>query len=422
MMYSRTNLNRIFLLAIITFVVLTVYQSIRRSDVSSDSPQPQTFKRVDNMPTVISHPPSDNLPFNSTPSSHYDSPYIRSALSFQNDPEYIKPGSVKAAIVILCRNSEYSQLVNTLIQFEYVFNSKYNYPYVFLNNVPFTEEFKKGVQKITRARVKFGLVPRRHWEYPDWVNQTYAKECRDDLQRKNIIYGGSESYRFMCRYYSGFFYKHPLLQQYDYFWRVEPGVQFTCNINEDPFSAMASRNKIYGFTISLFELRDTIPTLWQTVKQYMKTYPNDIPEHNTLKFAWNERNGDYNGCHFWTNFEIADLRFFRSEKYNRFFDYLDSTGKFFYERWGDAPVHSIAAALFLSPDQIHFFENIGYKHDPFQHCPLSIETQVASECTCGADESFDFKPHSCLRWYYYAVKQALKGRFVNWKAALLKGD
>ena len=33
---------------------------------------------------------------------------------------------------------------------------------------------------------------------------------------------------------------------------------------------------------------------------------------------------------------------------------------YFQQRWGDAPVHSIAAALFSKPSQIHFFEDIGY--------------------------------------------------------------
>jgi alpha 1,2-mannosyltransferase len=49
-----------------------------------------------------------------------------------------------------------------------------------------------------------------------------------------------------------------------------------------------------------------------------------------------------------------------------YFEYLDKAGGFYYERWGDAPVHSIAAALFARKDQIHFFQDIGYRHEPFQ--------------------------------------------------------
>lgn len=49
-----------------------------------------------------------------------------------------------------------------------------------------------------------------------------------------------------------------------------------------------------------------------------------------------------------------------------YFEHLDKAGGFYYERWGDAPVHSIAAALFARKDQIHFFQDIGYRHEPFQ--------------------------------------------------------
>lgn len=42
-----------------------------------------------------------------------------------------------------------------------------------------------------------------------------------------------------------------------------------------------------------------------------------------------------------------------------FFNYLDKSGGFFYERWGDAPVHSIAVALFLDKSEVEYFENIG---------------------------------------------------------------
>lgn len=33
------------------------------------------------------------------------------------------------------------------------------------------------------------------------------------------------SYRHMCRWNSGFFYKHPRLRDFDWYWRVEPDVR-----------------------------------------------------------------------------------------------------------------------------------------------------------------------------------------------------
>jgi Glycolipid 2-alpha-mannosyltransferase len=40
----------------------------------------------------------------------------------------------------------------------------------------------------------------------------------------------------------------------------------------------------------------------------------------------------YNMCHFWSNFEIARLDWFRSKEYNDFFDMMDRSGGFWVER------------------------------------------------------------------------------------------
>ena len=54
----------------------------------------------------------------------------------------------------------------------------------------------------------------------------------------------------MCRFNSGFFFRHPLLQQYKYYWRVEPDVHFHCVVDEDPFLYMEDHDKVYGTSLA----------------------------------------------------------------------------------------------------------------------------------------------------------------------------
>ena len=138
-----------------------------------------------------------------------------------------------------------------------------------------------------------------------------------------------------------------MLKPFDYYWRVEPGVGFHCKLDEDPFKFMRDNNKIYGYVISLIELASTVPTLWKAVYEFMGKYPQYITHPNSLYFLSDDHGSTWNYCHFWSNFEIADMRFFRSEAYETFFKFLDEKGGFFYERWGDAPVHSIAVIFFF---------------------------------------------------------------------------
>ena len=78
-----------------------------------------------------------------------------------------------------------------------------------------------------------------------------------------------------------------------------------------------------------------------------------------------------------------------------FFEFLDNEGGFFYERWGDAPVHSIAAALMLKKDEVHFFNEIAYYHIPFTHCPTGEDKRLELRCNCKPQDNFDWKGYSC---------------------------
>jgi len=98
----------------------------------------------------------------------------------------------------------------------------------------------------------------------------------------------------------------------------------------------------------------------------------------------------------WSNFELGDLNFWRSQAYMDYFEHLDAAGGFYYERWGDAPVHSIGAALFAKKEQIHFFDDIGYRHEPFQHCPQG-DAHTRGNCWCDPNNNFDWEWYSCTK-------------------------
>ncbi|KAJ1847782.1 hypothetical protein LPJ70_001359, partial [Coemansia sp. RSA 2708] len=53
-----------------------------------------------------------------------------------------------AAFVILTRNKDLKELRETLAQLEDRFNRRYQYPYVFLNNEPFSDDFKEKIQEV----------------------------------------------------------------------------------------------------------------------------------------------------------------------------------------------------------------------------------------------------------------------------------
>ncbi len=115
------------------------------------------------------------------------------------------------------------------------------------------------------------------------------------------------------------------------------------------------------------------------------SYKNELPIDNAKRFVTKD-GYTYNLCHFWNNFEIGSFKLFRDEKYLSYFDHLDKTGGFFYERWGDAPVHTLYVALMLQKNQIIRFENIGYGHDIVYNAPKNVSIKCKTKINFNPDK------------------------------------
>jgi alpha 1,2-mannosyltransferase len=145
---------------------------------------------------------------------------------------------------------------------------------------------KRRITAITPAQIEFGVIPRDHWFQPDWIDEERAQKGRDKLVADGIIYGGSVSYRNMCRFNSGVS-QFQLARMFPNFrvvlfpsssgaeismvlaYRVginstlnlfllsnlvlnRPDVHFHCDIHYDPFVFMENNNKTYCVSFSPF--------------------------------------------------------------------------------------------------------------------------------------------------------------------------
>lgn len=310
----------------------------------------------------------------------------------------------KAVMVTLARNSDLWSLVLSIRHVEDRFNHRYNYDWVFLNDAEFTDEFKRVTSALVSGKAKYGLIPEEQWSVPSWIDDVKFENARQKMIQERIIYGGSVSYRHMCRFNSGFFYRHPLLEEYDWYWRVDTDITIFCNIQYDLFKFLRENKKKYGFILSVSEYEATIPTLWSTTKQFMKENPQYVNKNNLMKFISDDNGETYNMCHFWSNFEIGSLEFWRSEAFTKYFDYLDKSGGFFYERWGDAPVHSLAASLFLDKSEIHFFDGLGFHHPDFLSCPVEEKIRLQNQCTCNPEKDVTWgDSYFCTKQFFRAA-------------------
>lgn len=121
---------------------------------------------------------------------------------------------------------------------------------------------------------------------------------------------------------------------------------------------MARNNKVYGFTIALWEEPATCPSLFREISDWKETHrikttelwratmtPSWMPWPFRSMMSWfrhRDRHGDgWSLCHYWSNFEIANLEFFRGRGYQDLFEHLDQTGGFYFERVCHLPLSPI---------------------------------------------------------------------------------
>jgi alpha 1,2-mannosyltransferase len=154
---------------------------------------------------------------NETPSESTSLSKSKASPSFGNvipQASSSPPRRANATLVMLARNTDLNGVISSVEQLEARFNRKFNYPWVFLNDEPFSTDFKRYVITLSRAAslscfvrrvsvltdadVSFGLVPKEHWVQPDWIDEGRAQEGRNKLVRQGVIYGG----KFIIRWSS----------------------------------------------------------------------------------------------------------------------------------------------------------------------------------------------------------------------------
>ncbi|KAI1394155.1 glycosyltransferase family 15 protein [Hypoxylon trugodes] len=317
------------------------------------------------------------------PASELDTPFFTSC----QEPD-ISAKRENAVLVMLARNHELEKANKTITSIERQFNKWFNYPILFLNDAQWDPKFIEVLNTTSRGLATFEVIPQDQWTFPKEVDVNAAKQSIKEQGEQGIPHAGEEGYHHMCRFYSGKFYELDAMKKYKWYWRLEPDVNFSCAITYDPFVQMARHKKVYGFTIALWEVGKSCPGLFRSIADWKEMM--GIPTNNLWKamitpswvpfpfrrfMSWLPHRDAYGDewslCHYWSNFEIADMDFFRTRAYQDLFEYLDKKGGFYFERWGDAAVHSLAVALLVDPRKVHHFEDFGYRHDHLYQCPAN---------------------------------------------------
>lgn len=71
-------------------------------------------------------------------------------------PDAKEPARINATLLALVRNEELPGMLQAMKDLERTWNHKFNYPWTFFNDKPFTDEFKKRTSEVTNAETRYG--------------------------------------------------------------------------------------------------------------------------------------------------------------------------------------------------------------------------------------------------------------------------
>ncbi|GJJ70661.1 hypothetical protein EMPS_03011 [Entomortierella parvispora] len=295
------------------------------------------------------------------------------------DPIYevIKANGV---LVMLINEGQLQDARETIRQMEDRFNRGRNYPWVVFSGMPLGDQSKTSLSSLSRGTMTFALIPKEQWRLPKWIEMPKVIENDVGMMWKKAINKTSMPIRHQWRFFSGFLAKNELLDPYHFFWRVDPGVNIFCDMQEDPMLTMTESGQKFAWSTATTVYGAGVPSALETIQNFKKDHPELIPKLNDESFVIRESGDEFTTCSYAVENSISRVDFFRSEAYQTLFEFIDQAGLFYYEKWTDATVITVALALLAPRTDTLYLKQLGWGLNKLLYCPRTPEHNQHCHC------------------------------------------
>ncbi|XP_074660564.1 uncharacterized protein LOC141913026 [Tubulanus polymorphus] len=277
-------------------------------------------------------------------------PGSRNEIELSNFRKLMKtwPISVpKAAVILLIDKAEtrMKMLKRLLLQYETNFAAKFtNYPIILFHDKNFPEDLKLKIRSWSKTlHIFLYLVS---FEYPNCF------VIRENVAKAAPCSGHTIGYRHMCRFMMLKMFHQEIIHEVEYYWRLDTDSELPSPVAYDVFKKMRDENLEYAFKSKTSERASCMLGLRESTERYVKL--NHIKP--TFLAQWGKVDMFYN------NFEVSKISFWTSVEVQNFLRYIDVLGGVYYIRWGDAPIKSLAVAVFMDKSKVRQFNEIVYYH------------------------------------------------------------
>ncbi|KND92572.1 putative mannosyltransferase KTR3 [Tolypocladium ophioglossoides CBS 100239] len=196
----------------------------------------------------------------------------------------------RAVLVSLAHENDLHPILSSIHQLEDTFNSRYRYDWVFYSTKPLSDKFRRLTSNATNATCIYEVIRDANWNVPEWARdsplQVHQTDDAHGAEADVVGYGSDEAaplLRQIHRWKSGPFARENRLKDYDWFGRIEPGTQFTHDIDFDVFRVMRDYGIAYGSNKAAVD-EAHIHALSQHVKGFIDKNPELL--HAEADISW----------------------------------------------------------------------------------------------------------------------------------------
>lgn len=208
----------------------------------------------------------------------------------------------------------------------------------YLNSFPCTVVafYEKDLSEYTRSHV----VDR------SGVNILYQLIEFNSTKPPETVDVSNLGYRHMCNFFTNEIFNTNVLKDFKYYCRLDTDSKILSPVGYDFFNWMNVNNCNYGYFDDSIKNRSIYCVgLWESFDKFVKSNPQfrtygklyrDIPERSL----------------FYTNFEICNISWFKSEPWQTFASYIVGLGGIYNNGWGDHNIRYAGVKLYMEPSRI----------------------------------------------------------------------
>lgn len=169
--------------------------------------------------------------------------------------------------------------------------------------------------------------------------------------------GRNKGYTLMCRFWTGMVQKHPALQSYTHYMRLDDDSFFIAP-RIQRYAVVEMMKSDYAYR-QIFWDNHGHEGLYEFTVDFLKQERLDVPQNRLLE------DGKYKGKAIYNNFHLSKLSFWQHPLITKYTDAIESEGGILRKAWLDANIHAMICAL-IAPNaglKVHLETSFAYKHN-----------------------------------------------------------